>query len=384
MAKRIQRSPQRARKEPSGRSEHAGGPAPTEARGRRFGRVKSDLITDFTIQLATLSEAGIPIVKALTILEGQTRSGPLKNVLRELTEDVAGGTPLSEAMAKHPQCFDSLYSSMVRAGEAGGVLDRILNRLATFREKAAEIKAKIISAMIYPMVLMLVAVVVVSGVIMFVIPRFEDIFKSFNITLPAPTQILLDSSSFAVNYWYLVFGLPVTLLITHVMLLRRNRNYRYRVHYLLLKLPIVGSLVGRSITASFSRTFGTLVQAGVPHLDALAIVRDATGNEVLMEGVESIRRTVREGEGIARPMGETGIFDDLVTNMVDVGEETGELDNMLLKVADAYEKAVDRRIDAMFKLLEPALLIVMAVFVGFIVIALFLPLMEIMNSIGSA
>ena len=346
--------------------------------------MRSDLITDFTVQLATLSEAGIPIVRALTILEGQTRPGPFKGVLQELNEDVSGGTPLSEAMAKHPRCFDPLYSSMVRAGEAGGVLDRILNRLAAFREQAAEIRSKIIGAMIYPIILTLVAAVVVSAVILFVIPRFQEIFDSFSIELPGTTQILLNASELAATRWYLVFGLPLTLMITHFVLLKRNQRYRYRMHAITLKIPGVGPVVSRSIIASFARTFGTLVQAGVPHLDALAIVRDATANEVLIEGVEDIRRSVREGEGIARPMGDTGIFDDLVTNMVDVGEETGELDNMLLKVADAYEKAVDRKIDAMFKILEPVLLIFMAIFVGFIVIALFMPLMEIMNSIGSA
>ena len=380
MAKRIQRSAARPRQAP------AAGPLPAAvgAPRRRRGRVRADLITDFTVQLATLSEAGIPIVKALTILEGQTRAGPFKRVLAELTEDVSGGAPLSEAMAKHAHCFDALYSSMVRAGEAGGVLDRILNRLATFREAAAEIRAKIVSAMIYPVILMGVALVVVSAVILLVIPKFQEIFESFNIQLPQATQILLDASGFAVARWYLVLGLPVILLLLHVVLLRRNQGYRYRMHAVLLRMPAVGPVVTRSITASFARTFGTLVQAGVPHLDALAIVRDATSNEVLIEGVETIRRTVREGEGIARPMGETGIFDDMVTNMVDVGEETGELDGMLLRVADAYEKAVDRKIDRMFKLLEPALLIFMAIFVGFIVIALFLPLMEIMNSLSSS
>jgi type IV pilus assembly protein PilC len=381
MAKRIQRSSRpRSAQAPSG-----GGGAPSGGSGRRRrGRVKTDLITDFTVQLATLSEAGIPIVKSLTILEGQLRPGPFKSVLQEMTEDVSGGTPLSESMGKYPQCFDNLYSSMVRAGEAGGVLDRILNRLAAFREKAAEIRGKVIGAMIYPVILMMVAAAVVSGVIVFVIPKFEEIFKSFDIDLPKATQILLDGSKFAVNYWYLVFGLPIALFILHLVLLKRARPYRLRMHGLLLKAPGVGPVVSRSVTAHFARTFGTLIQSGVPHLDALAIVRDATANEVLIDGVEHIRRTVREGEGIARPMGETGIFDDMVTNMVDVGEETGELDNMLLKVADAYEKAVDRKIDAMFKLLEPLLLVLMAIFVGFIVVALFLPLMEIMNSIGGA
>ena len=378
MAKRIQRSSRRA---PSAATAEAPRPA---GRKRRGGRVKADLITDFTVQLATLTEAGIPIVKSLTILEGQMRPGPFKSVLQELTEDVSGGTPLSEAMGKHGRCFDPLYASMVRAGEAGGVLDRILNRLAAFREKAAEMRAKVVGAMIYPLVVVTVAAIVVGAVILFVIPRFEEIFRTFDIELPEVTRILLDSSSFAARRWYVVFGIPAGLAMIHTLLLRRSQPYRYRVHALLLRLPAIGSLINRAMVAGFSRTFGTLIQAGVPHLEALAIVRDATANEVLIEGVESIRRTVREGEGIARPMGETGIFDDLVTNMVDVGEETGELDNMLLKVADAYEKAVDRRIEAMFKLLEPALLILMAIFVGFIVIALFLPLMEIMNSIGSA
>lgn len=377
MAKRIQRSSARPKATSTAR------PAAAQAGPRRrTGRVKSGLITDFTVQLATLSEAGIPVVKALTILDGQMPAGPFKNVLSEMTEDVAAGTPLSEAMSKHPRVFDSLYSSMVRAGEVGGVLDLVLKRLAVFREKTAAIRAKVSGALIYPVILSLVAIAVVTAVIIFVIPKFQEIFESFNISLPDVTQMLLDMSHFVVDYWYLAFGIPVVLGFLHVTLLRRSQPYRFRMHSLLLGLPVIGGLVGKSITATFARTFGTLIQAGVPHLDALAIVRDATGNEVLLAGVESIRRTVREGEGIARPMGETGIFDDLVTNMVDVGEETGELDGMLLKVADAYEAAVDRQIDALFKLLEPLLVVLMAVFVGFIVVALFLPLMEIMSSIG--
>ena len=376
MAKRIQRSSVRTRSAPA-----KGNQAASVRSGRRR-RVKNSLITDFTVQLATLSEAGIPVVKALTILDGQMPPGPFKEVLAEMTEDVASGTPLSESMSKHDHVFDSLYSNMVRAGEVGGVLDLVLERLAVFREKTATIRAKVSGALIYPVILTLVAVAVVTAVIIFVIPKFQEIFESFSISLPGVTQLLLDISRFVVEYWYIVFGVPVLLLIGHATLMRRSQGYRYKMHSLLLKLPLVGPLVGKSITATFSRTFGTLIQAGVPHLDALAVVRDATANEVLLEGVESIRRTVREGEGIARPMGETGIFDDLVTNMVDVGEETGELDSMLLKVANAYEAAVDRQIDALFKLLEPILVVLMAVFVGFIVVALFLPLMEIMSSIG--
>jgi type IV pilus assembly protein PilC len=386
MAKRIQRAAPR----PAGAAVAvAPSPATTEAapaaggRRRSRGRVSRTIVTDFTIQLATLTEAGIPVVKALTILEGQTRPGPFKGVLQDLSEDVAAGTPLSEAMSKHDRVFDRFYWNMVRAGEAGGVLDRVLHRLAQFLERAATIQARMRNATIYPAVVATVAVCVVAAVMVWVIPKFREIFTSFNIALPAMTQILLDTSEALVNFWYLFLGLPVVLVFLHGVFMKRSRPYRLRVHRVQLALPLVGPLVGKALTASFARTFGTLIQAGVPHLDALAIVRDATTNEVLLEGVESIRKTVREGEGISRPMGETGLFDDLVTNMVDVGEATGELDKMLLKVADSYEVALERRIDALFKLLEPALLILVAGFVGFIVVSLFLPLMTIMSQVGN-
>ncbi len=376
MAKRIQR------RAPVARPEAAAAPGPARAR-RRGGRVPEQVVTEFTTQLSTLTGAGIPIVKALTILEGQTRPGPFKGILQELVEDVSGGTSLSEALAKHERTFDALYSSMVRAGEAGGVLDRILDRLAQFREKAAEIRAKTRGAMIYPVVVLFVAVVVVSVVIVWIIPRFEDIFESFGTELPTVTQVLLDFSRFSVDYWYVVFGTPVLLFLLHGYLMRRGGGYRRSMHALALRVPYLGSVLSRALIARFARTFGTLIESGVPHLDALSIVRDTTSNAVLVEGVEAIRRTVREGEGIARPMGESGVFDDLVVNMVDVGEETGELERMLLKVADAYDVQVDRRIDALFKVLEPALLIVMAGVVGFIVVALFLPLLQIMGQLGS-
>jgi type IV pilus assembly protein PilC len=382
MAKKIQRAAPRAAS--PGQAADRGGDAGTAAPRRARGRIRPRQVTDFTVQLATLTEAGIPIVKALTILEGQMRPGPFKAVLQDVVEDVTSGTPLSEALEKHPQAFDRLYANMVRAGEAGGVLGTVLERQAKYQESVENIKAKIKNATIYPSVIVSVAVLVIAAVIVFIIPRFEEIFSSFGITLPRMTQILLDVSRFTVDRWYLVFGLPLALLIAHFVALKRSRPYRYRVHKLLLNAPFLGPLMSKALIAAFTRNFGTLVQAGVPHLDSLGIVRDATRNEVLAEGVESIRRTVREGEGIARPMGETGLFDDLVVNMVDVGEATGELDRMLLKVADAYEVQVDRQIDSLFKVIEPALLIVVAAFVGFIVVALFLPLLEIMNTIGNA
>ena len=379
MAKKLQRS---APSTSTARPQTASAIAPTGA-PKKGGRVPSDLVTEFTVQLATLSEAGIPIVKALTILEGQTRAGAFKNVLAEIGEDVAAGTPLSEAMAKH-RCFDRLYTSMVKAGEVAGVLDKILNRLAVFREKAAAIRSKVVAAMIYPVIVSLVAGGVVSAAILFVIPKFKEIFDSFDTKLPPITNLLLNSSEIGVKYWYLIFGIPILIIFLHTVAMRQPGKYRYAVHGLWLRIPYFGALMSKVQIANFSRTFGTLIESGVPHLDALAIVRDTTSNDVVAEAVESVRRTVREGEGIARPMGETGMFDDLVVNMVDVGEATGELDRMLLKVANAYEVQVDRRIEALFKIVEPVLLIVMAGVVGFIVVALFLPLTEIMGKIGQS
>ena len=391
MAKKLQRQVAKRRTGSSGAPSAPGATGATGAtratsnaggKRRRGKRVADQVINDFTVQLATLSSAGIPIVRALTILEGQAKPGPFKDVVGELVEDVSSGAPLSEAMAKHERVFDDLYAAMVHAGEAGGVLDRVLQRLAKYRERAAEIRGKIVGAMVYPSVIVFVAIVVVSAVIVFVIPKFTEIFESFGVELPGITTFLLNLSDFFVKYWYLVFGVPLLLLILHGALMRRGGGYRYTMHRLSLRLPLLGGVLSQSLIAGFSRTFGTLLSSGVPHLEALEIVRDTSGNEVLIDGVEAIRRTVREGEGIARPMEETGVFDDLVCNMVDVGEQTGELDQMLIRVADAYEAQVDRKIDALFKVLEPMLLIIMAIFVGFIVVALFLPLMKIMSTLN--
>ena len=379
MAKRLQRTMSRPAAG-GGRTEAR----PESRRSARGPRVAQQIVTDFTVQLATLSGAGIPIVKALSVLEGQTRPGPFKTVLGELVDDVAAGTPLSEGMGKHERVFGRLYSAMVHAGEVGGVLDTVLTRLATFREKAAALRSKVVGALVYPAVVTVVAVAVVSVVIVFVIPKFREIFQSFDVGLPPLTQILLDVSEAVTTYWYVAFGLPILLLLAHFVLMGRGGAYRYRMHALVLRVPVLGDVLQQALIAGFARTFGTLIEAGVPHLDALAIVRDTSPSDVLVRSVEDVRRTVREGEAISSQMAESPVFDALVVNMVDVGEETGELDRMLLRVANAYEAQVDRKIDTLFKILEPALLIAMAVVVGFIVVALFMPLMSIMNQLQSA
>ena len=356
-----------------------------ETAGRGRGpRVASQAVTDVTVQFATLSAAGIPIVRALSILARKTRPGPLRAVLDELVEDVSAGTPLSEAMGKHPRAFDALYTSMVRAGESGGVLDTVLERLAEYRERIAGLRTRLAGALVYPLVVVLVALLVVAAVIVIVIPKFELIFASFEVELPGPTRLLLALAAFASKWWYLVFGIPLVLLLVHLALLRRPGGYLRFAHGLALRVPVLGGVLSQALVAGFARTLGTLLQAGVPHLEALGTVRDTAGNDVLAEGIERVRRSVQEGESLAAPMEQTGAFDELVCNMVDVGEQTGELDGMLLRVADAYEKQVDHRIEILFKLLQPVLLIAVAVFVGFIVVALFLPLMRIMSTLNQA
>lgn len=393
MAGRIQRRvarPQRA--EPGGdgpfgggRQDERDGPWRRSARrGPRGPRVSSQAITDFTVQFATLSSAGIPIVRALSILAGKARPGPLRRVLDELVEDVATGTPLSAAMGKHPGAFDALYAAMVHAGETGGVLERVLERLAEVRGRIAELKKSLAGAMVYPLVVLVVAVAVVAAVVVLVIPKFELIFQSFDVALPGPTRVLLGTSAFLARWWPVVFGLPLALFLLHLVALRRGGAYRRAVHHLALRLPVLGGVLSQALVAGFARTFGTLLQAGVPHLEALGIVRDTSANDVLAEGLEGVRRAVQEGEGLAAPMEASGVFDELVCNMVDVGEQTGELDGMLLRVAEAYERQVDHRIELLLKLLQPALLIVVAAFVGFIVVALFLPLMRIMSTLNQA
>ena len=379
MARRIQRRVARPGAAPEPASERA-----RAKPNRRRVRVASQAVTDFTVQFSTLSAAGIPIVRALSILAAKTKPGPFRAVLDELVEDVSAGTPVSEAMAKHPGAFDPLYSSMVHAGESGGVLDSVLERLAEYRERIAGLRTRLAGALVYPLVVVLVAIVVVAAVVVIVIPKFELIFQSFDVDLPGPTRLLLAASAFGARWWYLVFGLPVLLLLLHFFLMGRGGGYRRAMHSLSLRIPVLGGVLSQALVAGFARTFGTLLQAGVPHLEALDIVRDTTANDVLAGGVEGIRRSVQEGEALAGPMESSGVFDELVCNMVDVGEQTGELDGMLLRVADAYEKQVDHRIEILFKLLQPALLIVVAAFVGFIVVALFLPLMKIMSTLNQA
>jgi len=339
-----------------------------------------------TRQSATLQDAGLPILRSLNILEEQQKAGPLKNALSTVVEDVEGGATLSEAMAKHPKAFNRLYVNMVAAGETGGVLDVILIRLAEFMEKSQKLKAKIKGALIYPSVVISFAVGIVTMIMIVVVPKFEEIFRDFDTTLPGLTQMLIGISNWFVKGtppgWAVVLFSPIAFFL-FIKLLRQSKGGRFAVDTVLLKLPIAGQIAGKSSIARFTRTLGTLVNAGVPILEAINITRDTSGNEVYARAMNKVHDAIREGDTFADPLRATKVVDGIVVNMVSVGEETGELDKMLIKVADNYDEEVEVLVGSLISLLEPIMVAVLGLIVGFIVIALFLPLVSLINSLTS-
>ena len=345
-----------------------------------FDRVKQAQIVTFTTQLATLQDAGLPIVRSVKILATQQRPGKFQDQLTAVSEEVEGGSTFSEALAKHPKSFDKLYVSMVKAGEAGGVLDVILNRLATFMEKSQKLKKKVKGALIYPVAVLTVASLILFFIMIYVVPSFQSMFKELGQRLPTPTQFLLSASQTIRRYWFLIPGIPF-LLWMGFKLVARSPKGRHMLDSFKLKLPIFGLIIKKSSIARFCRTLGTLIASGVPILEALRIVKDAIGNVVLSNAIEEVHGSIREGDTIAGPLRQAGIFDELLVNMIDVGEETGELDKMLIKISDNYETDVDVAVESMSSLLEPLLIVGMGGVVGFIVVALFLPLIEIIKSI---
>ncbi len=353
--------------------------------GFSIGRVPNKQITLITRQLSTLQDAGLPILRSLQILEEQQKPGLLKNTLRGMTEDIEGGSTLSEACAKHPRAFNRLYVNMVAAGEAGGVLDIILQRLAEFMEKAEKLKRKIVSAMIYPAVVISFAGAIVVGIMIVVIPKFKDIFNDFGVTLPAPTLFLMGTSDWVVlgtpPGWLIILLSPFAIMGA-IKLIRSSNGGKYALDYVGLKIPGLGTLMQKTAVARFTRTLGTLIAAGVPILEAINITRDTSGNEVYARALGKVHDSIREGESFAGPLRITKVCDGLVTNMIDVGEETGDLDKMLLKIADNYEEDVDVAVNSLVSLLEPIMVITMGSIVGFIVVALFMPLVELIQSVS--
>jgi type IV pilus assembly protein PilC len=358
----------------------AGAAAPARRRWRTP-KIKSKVLVQFTTQLATLQNAGLPIVRCLRILATQQREGPFRDAVTAVADDVEGGDSLSVAFGKHPHYFDHLYLNMVKAGEAGGILDQILERLASFAEKAEAIRSKIKGALTYPIVVICFAVVIVALVMVFIVPKFEEVFKQMNVQMPPLTLVLLSTARFLKDWWWAIFlGIGAVYFLFRV--LQRGYAFRKLVHRAQLRVPVSGPLMKKTIVARFARTFGTLLGAGVPILEALTIIRDATTNLVVGEALENVHKNIKQGETITRPMQESGVFDDIVVNMVDVGEQSGNLDRMLMKVADAYEREVDDAVSTLFKVIEPVLIIGLAGVVGTIVLALFLPILKVMDTMS--
>ena len=349
----------------------------------QIGGVPTKAITTLTRQLSTLQDAGLPILRSLKILHQQQKPGLLKNILDGVANDVEGGSTLSEAMARHPKAFDRLYVNMVQAGETGGVLDVILQRLAEFMEKAQKLKRRVIGAMIYPSVVISFSVMIVTGIMIFVVPKFQEIFKDFKTTLPLLTEKLIQISKFiAEDYgWAFIIGSPFGIFV-FVKLLGKNKMGRKIIDLLKLKLPILGQIVSKTAIARFTRTLGTLLSAGVPILDALNITRDTVGNVIFEDALQKVHDAIREGESFAGPLRAAKVCDSIVTNMIDVGEETGDLDKMLMKIADNYDEEVDVLIGSLVSLLEPLMVVTLGSIVGTIVVALFLPLVKLIQSVS--
>ena len=329
----------------------------------------------FTRQFSTMIDAGLPLVQGLNILGEQTENKTFRNMLKRITKDVEGGSTLSDALSKHPKVFDSLFVNLVAAGEVGGILDTILQRLASYIEKAEKLKSQIKGAMTYPIAVVSIAVIVIAVIMVFVIPVFQDMFSSFGKALPAPTQIVVNMSNFTKkNIHYMIAGLIVFVWIFRRY--RRTTSGKKNIDSILLKLPIFGELIKKVAVARFTRTLGTMVSSGVPILDALEITAKTAGNVIVEEVIYDARSSIAEGQTIAEPLSETDIFPGMVTQMISVGESTGALDVMLEKIADFYDDEVDATVSAMTSLLEPLLMLFLGGSIGGLVIAMYLPIFQ--------
>ncbi len=358
--------------------------------GLSIGGVNAKQKTLFTRQLSTLQDAGLPLLRSLQILEGQLKPCKLKNVLIDVTESVEGGSSLSESLAKHPKVFDKLYTKMVAAGEAGGVLDIILQRLSDFMEKAQALKRKVIGALIYPAVVIFVALLILTGIMVLIIPQFVQIFTDFGIELPALTLFLMNTSDWMVGKLsedqpipgaFIVLGSPIIIFFLY-KIIRKTPPGRAALDWSFLKAPVFGTLIRKTVIARFTRTLGTLISAGVPILEAINITKETSGNWVYERALGKVHDSIREGESFAGPLRETKVCDALVVNMIDVGEETGDLDKMLMKIADNYDEEVDVAVGSLVQLIEPLMVVVLGGMVGTIVVAMFLPMVKMIESLS--
>ncbi len=346
--------------------------------------VEGKVLMIFTRQLATLIDAGLPLLRGLDVLGKQEKDPVLKKVITSISEGVQGGGTFSESLASHPKVFNRLYVNMVKAGELGGVLEIVLNRLAEFQEKAQKLRNKVVSAMTYPVIVLSIAVIILIFLLAFIVPKFEQIFKDLlgNKPLPDLTRFIMGLSGSIVSNWYIVLGVVIAAAAGWKVFSSSAKG-RVILDQLALKLPLFGDLTRKSSISRFSRTLGTLVTSGVPILQALTITRETAGNSVIMDAVTKVHDAVKEGESIVTPLEASGVFPPMVISMVDVGEETGQLPDMLLKVADVFDDEVDNTVDALTSLMEPLMIVFLALVVGTIVIALFLPMVDLLKNMSA-
>lgn len=359
----------------------------------RIGGLKKATVADialFTRQLATLLDAGLPLVRSIRLLQQQQPPGTqLGSVLKEVAAGVESGKTFSDSLSKFPKVFDTLFVNMVRAGEAGGVIETVLNRLADFSEKSEKLKKRVKGAMTYPIVILTIALLVCVLLLVFVIPKFQGMFEQQGNKMPWITQTLIDLSHGVVN----IFTSPIKLIIVAAVIFvivtlwkafKRSKGGAYMIDKFLISAPIFGTLIRKSIIARFTRTLGTLLNAGVPILQALDIVKDAVGNLVVSKVINNVHASIKEGGSVTEPLAESGIFDGMVTGMLSVGEETGTMAPMLLRIADTYDDDVDSAVDSLASIIEPLLIVFLALIVGTIVIAMFLPMTAMLKGVGGA
>lgn len=345
-------------------------------------RVKLRDLVMFSRQFATMIDAGLSVVKCLDILQKQTRNPKMKDVIGEIKRDVGGGMSLTEALQKHPRIFSPLYVNMMRSAEAGGILDQVLDRLSTFLEKEQETRNKIKSAMMYPAVVFCFAVLMLIALLFFVLPKFKGIFETMGLELPLTTSLLLNSSDYMTKYWYIALGVLIGAVVL-VKALARTEKGKYAIDAAKLRLPVFGDLILKTGVSRFARTFGTLISSGVPVLRALEIVADTAGNRVISETVARARVSIKEGEKISTPLFGSKIFPVMVTQMIAVGEETGRLDQMLVKVSNFYDEEVDTTLKSLTSLIEPLMIVGLGFIVGFIAVSVISPIYSLVGSLGS-
>ena len=348
--------------------------------GGKGQKIKLQTLVIFSRQFATMIDAGIPIIKCLDILESQTKEDAMKAVINATRKDVKGGLSLTDAISKHPNAFSKLYINMIRAAEIGGILDTILDRLAGFLEKEMEIRGKIKSAMMYPIIVLNFAGVMVLALFLFVLPRFKEIFLSMNVEMPPVTLALFATGDFLQKFWWLILVLGIGAFFAFKQYDKTTRGH-YNIDKIKLKAPIFGDLSLKLSIARFARTFGTLIASGVPMMRSLEIIGETSGNAVLAESIANARTSIREGAKISQPLAASGLFPAMVTHMIDVGEETGRLSEMLCKVADFYDDEVDAMVKGLTSLIEPMLIVFMGVLVGFIAISVMSPIFKLVSSI---